>query len=158
MKELIRKILKEETSPNEKETIQDLIKDFGYETAIKYLGGLDNFISADGMNLYLHTTLVDQLGLENVNSSASTFSRPKTLGKFRYGSKNDIPYAFTANLEPTRLHNIYYKVVGSSGDSGFGYNFITKRNTLSKRYRQQIFKQIIDKYDLEPYMKVKTFY
>ena len=116
------------------------------------------YLSADGMNLYLHTTLVDQLGLENVNSSASTFSRPKTLGKFRYGSKNDIPYAFTANLEPTRLHNIYYKVVGSSGDSGFGYNFITKRNTLSKRYRQQIFKQIIDKYDLEPYMKVKTFY
>ena len=45
MKELIRKILKEETSPNEKETIQDLIKDFGYETAIKYLGGLDNFIN-----------------------------------------------------------------------------------------------------------------
>ena len=27
MKELIRKILKEETSPNEKETIQDLIKE-----------------------------------------------------------------------------------------------------------------------------------
>ena len=180
MKELIRKILKEETSPNEKETIQDLIKDFGYETAIKYLGGLDNFInimydgdlikfsedtttpivylSADGMNLYLHTALVDQLGLENVNSSPSTFSRPKTLGKFRYGSKNDIPYAFTANLEPTRLHNIYYKVVGSSGDYGFGHHFISKKNTLGKRYRQQIYKQIIDKYDLKPYMKIKTFY
>jgi hypothetical protein len=48
--------------------------------------------------------------------------------------------------------------VGSSGDYGFGHHFINKRNTLGKRYRQQIFKQIIEKYGLEPYMKVKTFY
>jgi hypothetical protein len=180
MKELIRKILKEETSVDQKEIIQDIIDEFGYETAIKYLGGVNNFINImyDGdlikfskdtitpivymssieLNLYLHEALVDKLGLENVNSY-SNFSNPKTLGKFRYGAKNSIQYAFTANLEPTRLHNQnYYKVVGSSGDSGFGYSYITKKNTLGKRYRQQIFKQIIDKYGLEPYMKVKTFY
>jgi hypothetical protein len=29
---------------------------------------------------------------------------------------------------------------------------------LGLRYRQQIFKQIIDKYDLSKYMGVKTFY
>jgi hypothetical protein len=115
-------------------------------------------MSTDGMNLYLHAALVNELGLENLNSYAN-FSNLKTLGKFRYGSKNDIQYAFTANLERARLHDQqYYKVVGSSGDSGFGYSYITKRNTLGKRYRQQIFKQIIDKYDLEPYMKIKTFY
>ena len=163
------------------EDIRQMIKNpHQFETMVKYMG-IENlikivydgdiikfsedtttpmaYLSTDGMNLYLHSVLVDQLGLENINFSPSTFSRPKTLGKFRYGSKNDIQYAFTANLEPTRLHNHpYYRVVGASGDSGFGYGYITKRNTLGKRYRQQIFKQVIDKYGLEPYMKVKTFY
>jgi len=44
-------------------------------------------------------------------------------------------------------------VVGTSGDSGFGYGFINKRNTLGKRYRQQIFKQIIDKFELGDYVQ-----
>jgi hypothetical protein len=178
MKELIRKILKEETSPNEKETIQDLIKDFGYETAIKYLAGLDNFInimydgdlikfsedtttpiaylSRDLMNFYLHEALVKQLGIEE---SKSWYSGEKDLGKFRFGSKNGHEFNFNARLRPQRLHDqTYYKVLGMSGDSGFGYSDITEKNTLDIRYRQQIFKQIIKKYGLEPYMKVKRFY
>ena len=178
MKELIRKILKEETSPNEKETIQDLIKDFGYETAIKYLGGLDNFInimydgdlikfsedtttpiaylSRDLMNFYLHEALVKQLGIEE---SKSWYSGENDLGKFRFGSKNGHEFNFNARLRPQRLHDqTYYKVLGMSGDSGFGYSDITEKNTLDIRYRQQIFKQIIKKYGLEPYMKVKRFY
>ena len=176
MKELIRKILKEETSVDQKETIQDLIKDFGYETAIKYLGGVDNFINImyDGdlikfskdtttpivymssieLNLYLHEALVNSLGFKD-----TMWRGEKELGDFKFGSKNSIQYKFNARLYPTILHNQkYYRVVGASGDSGFGYSYITKRNTLGKRYRQQIFKQIIDKYGLEPYMKVKTFY
>jgi hypothetical protein len=169
-----------EEEPSKGKTVRRLVQDIGLTEVAEIMGGIDRvielgyngdlikfseetttpivYLATDGMNLYLHTALVDQLGLENVNSSPSTFSRPKTLGKFTYGTKNDIPYAFTANLEPTRRDNIYYKVVGSSGDSGFGYGYITKRNTLGKRYRQQIFKQIIDKYDLSKYMTVKTFY
>ena len=176
MKELIRKILKEETSVDQKEIIQDIIDEFGYETAIKYLGGVNNFINImyDGdlikfsedtrtpmayissieLNLYLHKALVKKLDFED-----AVWRGEKELGNFTFGSKNDIQYKFRANLLPTRLHNqTYYKVVGTSGDSGFGYGYITKRNTLGKRYKQQIFKQIIYKYDLEPYMKVKTFY
>ena len=176
MKELIRKILKEETSVDQKEIIQDIIDEFGNETAIKYLGGVNNFINImyDGdlikfskdtitpivymssieLNLYLHEALVKKLNFED-----AVWRGEKELGNFTFGSKNDIQYKFRANLLPTRLHNqTYYKVVGTSGDSGFGYGYITKRNTLGKRYRQQIFKQIIDKYGLEPYMKVKTFY
>ena len=178
MTDLIRRILREETA-SKKDAIKSMIKKSGLETAARVMGGVENLIkilydgdlikfsedtitplaymSTDGMNLYLHAALVNELGLENLNSYTS-FSNPKTLGKFTYGTKNDIPYAFTANLEPTRLDNIYYKVVGASGDSGFGYSYITKRNTLGKRYRQQIFKQIIDKYDLLKYMTVKTFY
>ena len=180
MKDLIKKILREETE-SKKDAIKSIIKKSGFKIAAKVMGGIDNIIdivydgdimnfseethtplaymSTDGLNFYLHEFLVEKLGLENVNFSPSTFSRPKTLGKFRYGSKNDIQYAFTANLDPTRLHDqTYYRVVGASGDSGFGYGYITKRNTLGKRYRQQIFKQIIDKYDLSKYMGVKTFY
>ena len=179
MTDLIKRILREEIE-TKKEAIKSMIKKSGLETAARVMGGVENLIkilydgdlikfsedtitplaymSTDGMNLYLHAALVNELGLENLNSYTS-FSNPKTLGKFRYGSKNDIQYAFTANLERARLHDQqYYKVVGSSGDSGFGYSYITKRNTLGKRYRQQIFKQIIDKYDLLKYMTVKTFY
>ena len=178
-KETIRRILREETN-SKKDAVLSMIKNSGLEATAKIMGGIKNvvnigydgdlmafsedtttpiaYMSTDGMNLYLHAALVNELGLENLNSYTS-FSNPKTLGKFRYGSKNDLQFAFTANLERARLHDQqYYKVVGSSGDSGFGYSYITKRNTLGKRYRQQIFKQIIDKYDLLKYMTVKTFY
>jgi hypothetical protein len=154
-----------------------MLQQSGWEVTSKLMGGIDNLInvlydgdimkfsedthtplvymSVDEMSLYIHASLVEKLGLENANFS----SREKTLGKFRYGTKNGMQYAFTANLTPTRLHDQpYYKVVGTSGDSGFGYAFINKKNTLGKRYRQQIFKQIIDKYNLEPYMQLKTFY
>ena len=166
-----------EEEPSKGKTVRRLVQDIGLTEVVEIMGGIDRvielgyngdlikfseetttpiaYMSTDGMNLYLHEALINELGLENANFP----SGPKTLGKFRYGSKNDLQFAFTANLERARLHDQqYYRVVGSSGDSGFGYSYITKRNTLGKRYRQQIFKQIIDKYNLKPYMKVKTFY
>jgi hypothetical protein len=45
-----------------------------------------------------------------------------------------------------------WRVVGQSGDYGFGYSFITKKNTLGKRARRQIFQQVIDKYGLNSYV------
>jgi hypothetical protein len=183
-KELIIKILKEEIEipvDNDKQLIDDLVKDYGMETAIKYLGGIDNYInirydgdlikfseetttpiariSEDGLDFYLHEALVNELGLKDVPHSSKG---EKLLGNFKFGSKTSTNYLFTAYLYPTRIPRIhnqtYYRVVGTSGDSGFGYNFIKKRDILGKRYRQQIFKQIMDKYDLTKYMKVKTFY
>jgi hypothetical protein len=101
--------------------------------------------------------LVEKLGLNN--NSRPLHRDEKELGDFRFGSKDNMIYKFTARLYPTNLHDqTYYKVVGLSGDSGFGYGFISKKNILGLRNRQQIFKQIIDKYNLEPYMKLKTFY
>ena len=169
-----------EEEPSKGKTVRKLVQDIGLTEVAEIMGGIDRvielgyngdlikfseetttpivYLATDGMNLYLHEALVNELGLDNLNSFNS-FSNPKTLGKFRYGAENGIQYAFTANLLPAKLHNQqYYRVVGSSGDSGFGYGYITKRNTLGKRYRQQIFKQIIDKYDLLKYMTVKTFY
>jgi hypothetical protein len=180
MTDLIRRILREETE-SKKDAIKSMIKKSGLETAAKVMGGVDSLIkilydgdilkfgeetntplaymSTDRMNLYIHEALVNELGLKDKSWGSRN---EKELGKFAYGSKNGLRYAFNATLAPTRLprlHNQnYYRVVGTSGDSGFGYSFINKKNILGVRYRQQIFKQIIDKYDLSKYMNVKTFY
>ena len=160
--ENIRQLIKD---PNQFET---MVKVMGIENIIKiaYDGDIIKFsedtttplayMSLDRMNLYLHKALVDELGLKDIGWAGRN---EKELGKFAYGSKNGLRYAFNATLAPTRVHNQnYYRVVGTSGDSGFGYSFINKKNILGVRYRQQIFKQIIDKYDLSKYMNVKTFY
>jgi hypothetical protein len=121
------------------------IKELSLDTDTKLV-----WISIDGMRMFIHEVLVDRLGLEDI----SWLSRSeKKLGKFVYGSKNGYKYAFDARLTPTTVNNQpYYKVVGTSGDSGFGYGFINQKNLLGKRYRGQIFQQIIDKYNLSQYM------
>ena len=171
MKDLIRKILREQTE-SKKDAIKSMIKKSGLETAAKVMGGVDSLIkilydgdmikfseetntplaymSLDKMNLYLHEALVNELALKDTQWGSRN---EKELGKFAYGSKNGLKYAFSATLTPSRLHDQkYYRVVGTSGDSGFGYSFINKRNILGKRYRQQIFNQIIDKYKLQEYL------
>lgn len=176
MTDLIKRILREEIE-TKKEAIKSMIKKSGLETAARVMGGINNiinivynddlikfgedtktpisYLSTDGMNLYLHEALVKQLGIQDTTNPNDQYY----LGKFTFGSKNGTEYSIHTRLEPHRIHNqLYYKVLGSSGDYGFGHGFISKRNTLGKRYRQQIFKQIIDKYNLKPYMTVKTFY
>lgn len=176
MKDLIRRILREETE-SKKDVIKSMIKKSGLETVVRVMGGINNiidivydgdlikfsedtitpiaYLSTDGLNLYLHEALVEQLKIKDTTHSNDQYY----LGEFFFGSKNGSDDSIHTRLEPHRLHNqLYYKVVGSSGNYGFGHFFISKRNTLGKRYRQQIFKQIIDKYNLNPYMKVKTFY
>ena len=169
MKELIKKVIREELT-NKQQMLIDLTKSSGFKTASNAVGGIDNYInilyggdfdkfvkdnnirivkfSDDGLNMYLDPIFVDLLMLDN-----GSFGEKK-LGKFSYG-KGVLTYSFTAQLQPMKQDGeiVRYRVVGTSGDSGFGYSFITKRNTLSKRSRQQIFKQIIDKYGLEEYLK-----
>ncbi len=167
-----------EQSDSKKEALKTMLKQSGVEMTSRLMGGVSNIInvlydgdimkysedthtpivymSNDRMNLYLHEALVNQLGFED---SKSISRGEKKLGDFSFGSKNSMRYKFTARLYPTRLHDqSYYKVVGTCGDSGFGYGFLTKKETLGVRYRQQIFQQIIDKYNLVPYMELKTFY
>ena len=176
MKELIRKILKEEIEAPEKVSMKDSIKqmidDEGLTAATELFGGLNNLIktvyngdfkefskntgtklakiSIDGTRMYIHEVLVDELGLED----KTWLTRPeKKLGDFRFGPKNGTQYKFTASLTPTTIDGQpYYKVAGTSGDSGFGYGFISTKNLLGKRHRAQIYNQIIDKFNLQPYM------
>ena len=180
MRDLIKKILKEQTE-SKKDVLKSMLQQSGIELTSKLMGGIDNLIkvlydgdilkfsedtttplaymSIDKMNLYLHEALVKELGFQDKKYYYDGPKTEKELGDFSFGSKNGIKFKFNARLYPTKLHDQpYYKVVGLSGDSGFGYAFINKKNVLGVRYRQQIFKQIIDKYNLEPYMKLKTFY
>jgi len=175
LQQSIRKILKEETEipvDNDKELIDDLVRNYGIDTAIKYLGGINNYIniryngdikeyskennvklviiSDDKMNMYINELLVKKLGFKE---RKSWYPNEKELGKFRFGSKDGIKFKFNATLIPgPKKHNLtYYRVVGTSGDSGFGYSFIN-RNTLGERYREEIFNQIVDKYKLQEYL------
>ena len=176
MKELIRKILKEEIEVPEKVSMKDSIKqmidDEGVTAATELFGGMGNliktvyrgdlkefskdtgtklaWISIDGTRMFIHEVLVDELGLED----ASWLSRTeKKLGDFRFGPKNGTQYKFTSRVVPTTINGQpYYKVVGTSGDSGFGYGFISPKNQLGKRYRAQIYNQIIDRFNLQHYM------
>lgn len=152
-----------------------MISSLGLYRASKLVGGTSNLIkilyngdiiefskdlniplvynTSDGMAMYIHDVLVEELGLKD-NSRQTLRGPEKELGDFRYGTKDNMPYKFTGYLRPTNINDqSYWKVVGLSGSHGFGYSFISKKETLGKRNRQQIFKQIIDKYNLQQYLK-----
>ena len=175
MKNLIRQILKEEVSEPKKNSVKDslqqMIDDGGVMSAAELVGGIDNLVnllhggdfksfykennllpykfSEDGMSMY-----IDDLLVHYISSPLHHTKKEKSLGDFRYGSKGGTQYKFNARAYgpfSRRGDQLWWKVVGSSGDSGFGYSHITKKNTLGKRYRGQIFQQIVDKYNLNKY-------
>ena len=168
LQEHIRKVIREETL---KDSLQDIIDNEDIATAAKLVGGVENLIkilydgdikqfykennyvpfkiSNDGMSMYIDDLLVYSLNLEDWSK------KEKTLGDFGYGPKDFLSYKFTARLHSgitSGNGQKFWKVVGTSGDSGFGYSFISKRSTLGKRARAQIFQQIIDKYNLNSYL------
>jgi hypothetical protein len=168
MRELIRKILNESIV---KDQVKQLIDDEGLAGAIEYIGGADNLIkilyNGDIMkyyeetgfrpirltidpNLYIDDLIVQKLNLPSIRFSGQDM---KDLGEFSW-TTNGHTYKFNAQLIPRDLYSgqKIWRVVGQSGDYGFGYSFITKRNTLGKRARTQIYNQIIDKYDLQEYL------
>ena len=170
MKDLIRNILQEETSDRAKEKLLSLKDKIGLNGAMKAVGGLKNFIKityssdikeffkneniepyriSSEPNMYFSDIIVQSLDLPDVRFGGDL---EKDLGKFSWVS-GGLRYSFNAYLRRVNFTsgNIEWRVVGQSGDSGFGYGFITKRNTLGKRARMQIFQQIIDKYNLDSY-------
>jgi hypothetical protein len=154
--------------------VKELIKTSGLKTASDTLGGIDSLvkiafdgdimkyyeemgfkpirITDDGMNMYIDELIVNTFGLEPKGSGV--FKNEINLGDFTWKS-GGMNYRFTASLMPrvdSKTGQKSWRVVGISGDSGFGYGFITQRNTIGKRGRAQIFKQIIDKYNLGQFL------
>ena len=135
---------------------------------IKLLGGVNNLLKmfnndlkefykstgfvpykfdSTGENMYIDEMLIQRLNLEDVYLG-------KKLGDFRWTSSGmnfkvtTIVYKPFKNQSGQELR----RVIGRSGDSGFGMDsYISKKNTIGKRGRGQIFKQIIEKYNLKSY-------
>jgi hypothetical protein len=149
---------------NKLKTIRD---NFGIEHAIKITGGLENYVKiffnsnlkdyykesgiepyriSSEPNLFIDDLIVQSLELPDVSP------KEKSLYNFVWES-GGTKYRFTARLYLVEYASgiKMWRVVGSSGDSGFGYSYITKKNTLGKRARMQIFKQVIDKLKLDDY-------
>lgn len=102
-------------------------------------------------NLYIDDSVVQ--ALEGILPDTRAGQKEKRLGDFTWTS-GGMRYKFTATLYPITYANgkKMWRVIGNSGDHGFGYSWITKRNTLGKRARTQIFKQIIDRYNLDNFV------
>jgi hypothetical protein len=172
MRELIRKILNESKV---KDQLKQSIEDDGLTETADKVGGFDNLInllydgnvmefykdngikpvkfSNDGMNMYIDDIIVDQLDLP-----ISSYSRrnEKKLGDFKWVTGRG-DYNISVAVHPVTISYYGYqqplwKVVGRSGDYGFGYSFITKKHELGKTARKRIFQQIIDKYNLQQYL------
>ena len=170
MKDLIKKILKEETEEPSDNDLKGLYNEIGWYQIERMFGSVSNYIKmvydrnlkefyknenvrpyyireGNEVNMYFDDNLVQHLNLEDFGKDE------KKLGKFKFGRKNDTQYSFDARLRKVNhvTGKVVWKVVGMSGSSGFGYSFIPKRETLAKTYRNQIYQQIIDKYNLKDY-------
>ena len=175
LKESIRKILREEVAEPKKSSVKDslqqMINDDGVMSAAELVGGIDNLVNllhgGDLKSFYKENNLspykynlsgtdmyIDDLLVRHMASPLQYNKKERSLGNFSYGSKNGIKYRFDARVYGPNMgmdDQLWWRVIGTSGDSGFGYGFITKKHELGKRYRQQIFQQIIDKYNLNQY-------
>ena len=154
----------------QREKIIDLLANKKTTDVIKLFGGVNNLLKifnndlkefykvtgyspykfdSTGENMY-----IDNLLLESLNLEDSWNKKEKKLGDFRWTS-GGMNYKFTAHASSPFISHQgqeLRRVLGTCGDSGFGYSFISKRNTIGKRGRKQIFKQIIEKYNLDSYL------
>ena len=98
-------------------------------------------------SMWIDDAIVQSLNLKDFGKNE------KILGDFTYGRKNGIKYRFNARLHAgERKGQKFWFVIGLSGDSGFGYSFISQRNTLGVTYRKQIFDQVIEKFKRNQYL------
>ena len=153
--------------------LRDQIKTLGVSEVCKLIGGGDTLLKvafngdlnefykttgyvpykfdSTGENMFIDNLLIESLNLEDVWNK-----KEKILGDFRWVNSG-------MNFKVNTILSIPFKsingqelrrVIGRSGDYGFGdsYAGISKRNTIGKRGRTQIFKQIIEKYKLNSYI------
>jgi hypothetical protein len=178
LQEHIRRIIKEETDQDDnnsrlKDKLKSVTNELGFENAFKMVGGIKNYVKIvyDGdlksffkqngidpylivdeyywqdktiPNMYISEFLINELNIDT-NDLGS-------LGTFKWGPKKN-PYVAFCDLNTVRekFNNgfNYYRVKGRGYGKQFGYGNTSQ--TIGKTYRKQIFKQIIDKYDLDSY-------
>ena len=156
--------------------LRDQIKTLGVSEVCKLIGGGETLLKvafngnliefykstgfvpykfdSTGENMYIDNLLIESLNLDDVSNQR--YDSGKKLGDFRWTSGGMNYKVNTILSSPFKSINgqELRRVIGRSGDSGFGdsYAGISKRNTIGKRGRTQIFKQIIEKYKLNSYI------
>jgi hypothetical protein len=152
------------------EKINNLINEKGVSFVVKLMGGTQNLLKLFGGDLksyYKNTGYVpykfdstnenmyiDNLLIESLNLEDSWNKKEKKLGDFRWTSSGMDFKVTTIVFKPFKNQSgqELRRVIGRSGDSGFGDSYISKKNTIGKRGRAQIFKQIIEEYKLNSYI------
>ena len=156
--------------------LRDQIKTLGVSEVCKLIGGVETLLKvafngdlkefykstgfvpykfdSTGENMYIDNLLIESLNLDDVSNQR--YDSGKKLGDFRWTSGGMNYKVNTILSSPFKSVNgqELRRVIGRSGDYGFGdsYGGISKKNTIGKRGRTQIFKQIIEKYKLNSYI------
>ena len=156
----------------QREKIIDLLTTKKTGDVIKLLGGVNNLLKifnndlkefykstgfvpykfdSTGENMFIDNLLIELLNLEDTWNK-----KEKILGDFRWtsGGMNFKVNTILSSPFKSIIGQELRRVIGRSGDYGFGdsYAGISKRNTIGIRGRRQIFKQIIEKYNLDSYL------
>jgi hypothetical protein len=153
------------------EKLRELINTKGVAEVVKLVGGIKTLLKVafndDLKEFYKNTEYVpykfgstgedmfiDNLLIETLNLDDVYYQGGKNLGDFRWtsGGMNYKVNTIVSKPVKTRNGQEFRRVIGRSGDSGFGDTYISKRNTIGKRGRTQIFKQIIEKYKLDSFL------
>ena len=151
------------------EKIKNLITEKGVSFIVKLMGGAQNLLKLFGGDLKMYyeytgyvpykfdstsmNMYIDELFIQSLDLYDTWTGHEKILGNFRWTSRG-MDYKFNVYMSKSFFSHYgqeLRRVTGSSGDHGFGVHWITKRNTIGKRGRTQIFKQIIEKYNLNSY-------
>lgn len=132
---------------------QNLLKLFGGDliSYYEYTGYVPYKFDSTGENMYIDNLLIESLNLDDVSNQR--YNSGKKLGDFRWTS-GGINYKVNTILSSTFKSvngQELRRVIGRSGDSGFGDAYAGTSNKIGKRGRAQIFKQIIEKYNLNSY-------
>jgi hypothetical protein len=159
----------------QRERILKLLTNRNPQEVFKLLGGVDNFLKIvnndfkefyeitgyipytidelDGGRMHIDKILIDRLNLED---KPHWIDEQKKLGEFIFGTKNGPKYTFDAVATGKAIDSngqVFMQVAGMCNELGlgFGYGDLKQKELLGKRARTQIFKQIIDKYNLDSY-------
>ena len=112
---------------------------------------IDNFYGG----MLIDKILIDSLNLEDRPHWSNS---EKKLGHFIFGTKNGQKYVFNARVTGKAINHRngqeFMLVAGMCVDLGlgFGYGDLKEKEKLGKRAQSQIFKQIIEKYNLDSYL------
>ena len=161
--------INEQTSSKDK--IKGLIHSLGIPAASKMVGGTQNLvklgydgdiieyakdndiklvqIKGEPPSMYIDDSLIQKLDLPDFGKDE------KNLGSFKFGphGKGENFLIYVRVIKNTYSYDrVFWKVAGIRGSMGFGYWYIVKKEVLGKKIRLQIYKQIIEKYNLQQYM------